>query len=106
MKRAIVVSVRPSKEKSTDENVIWATLAIMPNKGKNGNIYYPMSNKICVVTSAGELRSPDKYTKYSKFKIGDVVEVHYGINEKNDTVYVSDLNLVKESAYKDGDLIV
>lgn len=106
MKRAVIVSVRESVDKKTSENVVWTTLAQMPQKGKNGNVYYPMSNKILLVTSAGEVRSPDKFTKYKKFKIGDIVDVHMAINNNNDTVYVSDLELVKESTYKESDLIV
>ncbi len=106
MKRAIVVTVRESLDKKTSENVVWVSLVQMPQKRNDGKVYYPMSNKLLLVTSAGEVRSPDKFSKYKKLKIGDVVDVHMDINDNTDTIFVSNLELVKESTYKDSDLIV
>ena len=106
MKRAIVVSVRESKDKSTSENNVWVTVAIMPSKYGNDKVFYPKSSEISVSTCAGELRSPDNFKKFKALSVGDVVNVVYGLNEFNQKPYVVDLQLVKQSPYSEEDLIV
>ncbi|MBE5756561.1 MAG: hypothetical protein E7342_02060 [Clostridiales bacterium] len=106
MKRAIVVSVRQSKDSKTNEDQVWLTMAIMPTKMSNGNLYYPKSTSVCVSTVGGALKSPDKFSKYKNLKIGDVVNVDYALNEFTQKPFIMDVSLVKESAYKESDLIV
>ena len=106
MKRAIVISARESVDSKSSENVMWLNLAVMPTKGNDGKVYSPKKEKQVVCTNAGEVRSPDKYARYKKLKVGDLVEVHYAINENTDVIYVSDLQVVQSSPYKESDLIV
>ena len=106
MKRAIVVSVRTSKDKTTSEDNAWVTAALMPTKMNNGNLFYPKSSDISVSTCAGAVKAPDKFTKYQGLKLGDVVDIHYGFNEFTQKPYVDDITLVKSSPYKESDLIV
>lgn len=106
MKRAIVVSVRMSIDKKTNENVVWVSSAIMPTKGNNGKIYYPKSTDIVVTTCAGELSKPDNYSSYSSLKIGDIVDISYGLNDFTQKAFVSGLLYVKSCGVKESELII
>ena len=106
MKRAIVISVRESKDNKTNENNAWVTVALMPTKMKNGNVFFPKSSEICVSTCAGELRSPDKFSAFRKLKLGDVVDVHYGFNEFSGKTFVENIELVTNSPFDVSVLIV
>ena len=106
MKRAIVVSVRMSKDVKTSEDQAWLTVAIMPTKMNNGNLFFPKSSEICVSTVGGAIKSPDKFNKYKSFQLGDVVDVTYALNEFTQKPFVLDINLVKASVYKENDLVV
>ena len=106
MKRAIVVSVRISKDKTTSEDNAWVTVALMPTKMTNGNLFYPKSSDISVSTCAGAIKAPDKFTKYQGLKLGDIVDIHYALNEFTKKPFVNDITLVKSSPYKESDLIV
>lgn len=106
MKRAIVTCVRTSKDKQTSEDVAWVTVALMPTKMQNGNLFYPKSSDISVSTNAGAIRAKDKFSKYCAFKLGDVVDIHYGLNEFTHKPFVDDITLVKSSPFKESDLIV
>ena len=106
MKRAIIVSVRFSKDSETNEDNVWITGAVMPAKMKNGNLFYPQSKKIAVSTCAGAVRNPDRYTKYKGFKLGDVVNIDYALNEFNQKPIIVDVQLVQKSPFKEEELIV
>ena len=106
MKRAIVTCVRTSKDKQTSEDVAWVTVALMPTKMQNGNLFYPKSSDISVSTNAGAIRAKDKFSKYCAFKLGDLVDIHYGFNEYTQKPFVDDITLVKSSLYKESDLII
>ena len=106
MKRAIVTSIRTSKDNKSGEDNAWVTMSIMPSKMSNGNLFYPKSSDISVSTCAGAIRAADKFAKYQVFKIGDVVDIHYGFNEYTQKPFVDDITLVKSSPYKDSELIV
>ena len=107
MKRAIVLSVRQSEDTKTGENNCWVTLGVMPSKMLNsGNIFYPKTTDILVSTCAGEIRSPDKFKKYKNLKIGDVMDISYGVNERSNQIFVDNLQMVKETPYAQNELIV
>ena len=106
MKRAIVTCVRTSKDNKTGEDNAWVTVALMPTKMNNGNLFYPKSSDISVSTCAGAIKASDKHKKYRDLKLGDIVDIHYGFNEYTQKPFVDDITLVKASPYKDSDLIV
>ena len=106
MKRAIIVQVRMQKDKKTNDDIIWVTSAIMPSKSEKGDIFYPLSKNTLVTTCANALRSPDKYNEFKKLRIGDLIDIHYDLNEYKQQLYVSKLELVKQSSYKEEELIV
>lgn len=106
MKRALVTSVRTSKDQKSGEDNAWVTMSIMPSKMSNGNLFYPKSSDISVSTCAGAIRSADKFTKYQGLQIGDIVDIHYGFNEFTQKPFVDDITLVKSSPFKENDLIV
>lgn len=106
MKRAIVTSVRLSKDSKTGEDNLWVSMAIMPTKMKNGELFYPKSSDISVSTCAGALRSPDKFAKYQELRLGDIVDINYALNEFTQKPFINEILLVKTSPYKETDLIV
>ena len=106
MKRAIVTSVRTSKDNKSGEDNAWVTVSIMPSKMSNGNLFYPKSSEISVTSCAGALRAPDKFVKFNSLRIGALVDIHYGFNEYTQKPFVDDITLVKDSPFVDSDLIV
>ena len=107
MKRAIVLSVRQSVDTKSGENKCWVTLGVMPSKMLNsGNIFYPKTTDILVSTCAGEISSPDKFKKYKNLKLGDVMDISYGVNERSNQIFVDNLQMVKETPYALNELIV
>lgn len=106
MKRAIVTSVRISKDTKTSEDNVWITMSIMPSKMSNGNLFYPKTSDISVSTCAGAIRTSDRFTKYKDFKLGDVVNIHYNFNEYTQKLFIEDIELVLQSPYSENDLIV
>ena len=106
MKRAIVTCVRVSKDNKTGEDNVWVTMSIMPSKMTNGNLFYPKSSDISVTTFAGAIKSPDKFKQYKELKIGDLVNVHYSLNEYNQKPFISEVVFFADSPYKESDLIV
>ena len=106
MKRAIVTSVRTSKDKKSGEDNAWVTVSIMPSKMSNGNLFYPKSSEISVTSCAGALRAPDKFAKFNSLRIGALVDIHYGVNEYTQKPFVDDITLVKDSPFSNSDLIV
>lgn len=106
MKRAIVTCVRMSKDVKSGEDNCWVTMSIMPSKMNNGNLYYPKSSDISITTCAGAIRTPDKYMKYLGLNLGDIVNIHYALNEYTQKPFVNDIEIVKPTPYEESDLVI
>ncbi|MBR1676961.1 MAG: hypothetical protein IJ706_06620 [Clostridia bacterium] len=104
MKRAIVLQVRTSEDKTTHETLAWVTVGCVPSKMKDGRLFYPKSSDTLVTTCAGELRSPDKFKKFKNLKIGAIVDLHMALNEFTNKSFVFDIVVSTDSLYSEEDL--
>lgn len=105
MRRGIVLSVRDSEDKETHEKQLWVTVGKLPViDRKTGRVYAPKSTETIVVTMAGELRTPDKYSSFKSLKPGDLVEINFGVNEYTEKTYVDSLVVIVPSPYTVKDL--
>ncbi len=99
MKKVMVMSVRPTVNKKTNENVVYVTLFDMGNRNSNGVIFAAKSNEAVRTAYANEIRNPEKYVKYKSLKIGSLCTMELGINDFDNSIYVSNLKVVNDSPY-------
>lgn len=104
MKRGIVLQVRTSEDKVTKETLVWVVIGQLPYAMKEGKLFFPKSSEILINTVAGENRAPDKFKKYMSLKVGSLVDVQRALNEFSNKAFVSDINVVSESAFTDKEL--
>lgn len=104
MKRAMVMSVRATVDKKTNENVVYVTLFDMGNRNKDGVIFTARSSEAVKTAFANEVRNPEKYAKYKALTIGSLCTMDLGVNDFDGKVYVSNLELVKKSPYSLDDI--
>ena len=99
MKKVMVMAVRPTVNKKTNENVVYVTLFDMGNRNSNGVIFTAKSGEAVRTAYANEARTPEKYAKYKALKIGSLCTMELGINDYDNSVYVSNLEVVNDSPY-------
>ena len=99
MKKVMVMSVRVTKDKKTNENVVYVTVYDMGNRSSNGAIFTARSGEAVRTAFANETRTPEKYAKYKALSIGSLCTMDLGVNDFDGKVYVSNLDVVKESPY-------
>ena len=99
MKRVMVMSVRATVDKKTNENVVYVTVYDMGNRNDKGVIYSARSGDAVRVAFANQTRTPDKYVKYKSLNVGAICSMDLGVNEFYGRVYVSNLDMVQDSPY-------
>ena len=95
----MVMSVRATVDKKTNENVVYVTVYDLGNRNANGVIFSAKSGEAIRTAFANETRNPDKYAKYKALKIGSLCTMDLGVNDFDGRVYVSNLDLVQDSPY-------
>ena len=106
-KRFLVVQTRQNKDKDTDDDLLYLTLFRLPNKMKNGNLWYPSNEKRVVVTCFNKVKKPEEYQKFLNVRPGALVDVNFGMSEFNEKPYVSEVRLVEGSfTYSDDILFI
>lgn len=99
MKRAMVMSVRPTVDKKTGDNVVYVTLYDMGNRNKEGVIFTAKSGEAVRTAFANEVRTPEKYAKYKSLTIGSLCNLDLGVNDFDGKVYVSNLEVIHDSPF-------
>lgn len=99
MKKVMVMSVRATVDKKTNENVVYVTVYDMGNRNNQGVIFSAKSGEAVRVAFANETRNPEKYAKYKALNIGSLCTMDLGVNDFDGRVYVSNLDLVQDSPY-------
>lgn len=99
MKRVMVMRVRPTVDKKTNDKVVYVTLYDMGNRNSNGVIFSAKSGEAVRTAFANESRSPEKYAKYCKLNVGSICTMDLGVNDYDGRVYVSNIDLVQDSPY-------
>lgn len=104
MKKVMVMSVRPTVDKKTNENVVYVTIYDMGRRNNNGVIFTAKSGEAVKTAYANEARSPEKYAKYKALAIGSICAMDLGIDDFDGRVFVSNLEVVKQSPYSLDDI--
>lgn len=104
MKKVMVMSVRATVDKKTNENVVYVTVYDMGNRNNNGVIFTAKSGEAVKTAYANEARNPEKYAKYKALAIGSLCTMDLGVNDFDSKVYVANLELVKPSPYSLDDI--
>ena len=99
MKKVMIMSVRATTDKKTNENVVYVTVYDLGNRNANGVIFSAKLGEAVRVAFANEARNPEKYAKYKALNIGSLCTMDFGVNDFNGRVYVSNLDLVQNSPY-------
>lgn len=99
MKKVMVMSVRATVDKKTNENVVYVTVYDMGNRNNQGVIFSAKSGEAVRIAFANEARNPEKYVKYKAFNVGSLCTMDLGVNDFDGRVYVSNLDLVQDSPY-------
>lgn len=99
MKRAMVMSVRQTVDKKTNDKVVYVTLYDMGNRGSNGTIFSAKSGEAVRTAYANEKRTPEKYAKYCELTVGSICSMDLGVNDFDGRVFVSNLEVVQSSPY-------
>lgn len=98
MKKVMVMSVRATVDKKTNENVI-LTVYDLGNRNANGVIFSAKSGETVRVAFTNEPRNPEKYAKYKALNIGSLCTMGLGVNDFDSRVFVVNLDLVQDSPY-------
>lgn len=104
MKRVMVMSVRPTVDKKTNENVVYVTVYDMGSRNERGNLFSAKSGEAVRVAYANEVRNPEKYAKYKSLAIGTICSLDLGVNDYDGRVYVSNLEVLHKSPYSLDDI--
>lgn len=65
MKRCILVSVRPQKDKETNDDLLFLTLYRLPNKMKNGGLWHPKKDEQVINACINAKHRPEEYKQWS-----------------------------------------
>ena len=99
MKKAMVMSVRATQDKKTNEDVVYVTVYDMGNRNANGVIFTAKSGEAVKTAFANKARNPEKYERYKALTIGSLCTLELGVNDFDGKVYVANLECVKSSPY-------
>ncbi len=95
MKRCILVSVRPQKDKETNDDLLFLTLYRLPNKMKNGGLWHPKKDEVIVNACINGKNKPEEYKNFSKILPGALIDVTFALNEFSNKTYVERVELVE-----------
>lgn len=104
MKRAMIMGVRKTTNKNTNDNVVYVTIFILGNRSKKGDVYLPKPDDAVKIAYANQTTNLEKYDKYVSLAVGSICDVTLGVSDFNGDVFVSDLKVVLESPYTLDDL--
>lgn len=94
MKRCILVSVRPQKDKETNDDLLFLTLYRLPNKMKNGGLWHPKKDEQVVNACINGKHKPEEYKKFLSIFPGALIDVTFALNEFTNKTYVERCDLV------------
>ena len=95
MKRCILVSVRPQKDKETNDDLLFLTMYRLPGKMKNGGLWYPKKDEQIINACINAKHRKDDYDFFLKVLPGAIVDVTFALNEFTNKTYVERVDLVE-----------
>lgn len=103
MKKVLLVQARISEDKKTKERLLFVTFVALPTKNAQGNIWYPKNDELVTVSCFGEDRAPALFAKLRRAIPGTLCGLTYGVNDFNNRLFVSDVEVLKE-AFTEADI--
>ena len=95
MKRCILVSVRPQKDKETNDDLLFLTMYRLPGKMKNGGLWYPKKDEQIINACINAKHRKDEYDFFLTLLPGAIVDVTFALNEFTNKTYVERVDLVE-----------
>ena len=94
-RRCILLSTRTNKDKETNDELLFLSLARLPSKSSRGGLWYPKQSELLVTACINKTRKPDDFESYSKLNPGTLIDVTFGINDFNGKVIVANLDVIE-----------
>lgn len=97
MKRCVIVSVKPSKDPKTGDDLLFIALYRLPGKMKNGGLWFPKPAECVINYCINKTHQPELYETFSKILPCTLADVTFALNEFNNKTYVSQVDIVKDT---------
>ena len=97
MRRCIVVSSRVGEDSETHDKLLYMDLCRLPNKMKDGGLWYPKRTEVNVTTCVNAVKKPDLFNKLKDVLPCTLVDIEYGINEFTDKRFVASIEVVDDT---------
>lgn len=94
MKRCILVDNRTSKDKKTGDDLMFLTLAKLPNAMKDGGLWHPKQADLIVNVCINKTLKAEDYEKFMQVRPGALFDITFGVNDFNGSTYVATCTLV------------
>ena len=105
MKRCIVVSVKNSVDKETNENLLFIDMYQLASLTKSGNLFYPKKSDALITTCINQTKRPMDFSVFEDVRPGALVDITYGVNEYTNKSFVARIDLVPNTNhFTDSDL--
>ena len=104
-KRCLVVSNKIVVDSKSNDRLLYLVLYRLPNRTKNGGLWYPKSTESVVNVCVNEKREPEKFSRLSTFAYGSCVDISFGLNENTEKTYVASVELVPNTSFLKDDVL-
>lgn len=94
MKRYILVNARVNKDKETNANLLFLTMAKLPSKMKDGGLWHPKKDELILTACINEQNKPQDFKDFSTLNPGTLIDVIFGLNDFTQKVVVESLQVV------------
>ena len=95
MKRFVLINTREGEDKETKDKLLFLTIARLPSKMSNGNLWYPKKDELLSTICINKSRKPDDFKKYSEILPGTLIDVTFGINDFNGKAIIAAFETVE-----------
>ena len=94
MRRCILIDSRVTKDKKTNEDVMYLTLAKLAKRTSEGNIYHLKKDDMIVLTAINKVKKPQEFAAFENIHPGALIDIDYSVSEFDGKAYISKKELV------------
>ena len=105
MRRCILISTRQNKDEKTGDELLFLTLARLPNKMTNGGLWYPKKDELILNTCINKTKNPDEFENMAGVLPGALIDVTFGLNEYTNKAYVLKTDVVDATELYSEDML-
>lgn len=96
VKKVLLAQARVGEDKDTKERLLWTMFVDLPNKGRNGQVWYPLKNETLMSFCFGEDRHPEQFALLRKAVPGTLLALEMGFNVRTNKPMVKSVSVLKE----------